>query len=46
MSGFGAAFFKGASLRANFLCALGQGDPAALFPRHPRFDFDEFCTLL
>ncbi len=45
-AGVDAAFFKGTSLRANFLCALGHGDRAALFPRHPRFDFDEFCTLL
>jgi len=51
MSGFDAKgvdeeFFKATSLRANFLCALGKGDPSKLFPRHPRFDFDEFCTLM
>ena len=26
---------------ANFLCNIGHGDPARLFPRAPRFDFDE-----
>lgn len=39
-------FFSGSSLRVNFLCGLGYGDPAGLFPRHPRLGFDEVCTLL
>jgi 3-hydroxypropanoate dehydrogenase len=32
--------------RSNFLCNLGHGDPAGLFPRSPRLDFDEACVLL
>ncbi|HEY2619185.1 MAG TPA: malonic semialdehyde reductase [Acetobacteraceae bacterium] len=32
--------------RSNFLCNIGHGDPAGLFPRSPRLDFDEACTLL
>jgi len=32
--------------RSNFLCNLGHGDSAGLFPRSPRLDFDEACVLL
>lgn len=39
-------FFADGALRVNFLCGLGYGDPAALFPRHPRLGFDEVCELL
>jgi 3-hydroxypropanoate dehydrogenase len=50
MSGFDAAavdaaFWAGTRVRTNFLCALGHGDPAALFPRSPRLAFDEACRL-
>lgn len=40
------AFFADGTLRVNFLCCLGYGDPSGLFPRHPRLAFDEVCTLL
>lgn len=51
MSGFDAArvdaeFFAGTEVKTNFLCNLGHGDPAKLFPRSPRLGFDEACTLL
>lgn len=51
MSGFNAdlvnqEFLAGTTLKVNFLCGLGYGDPAALFPRHPRLAFDDACTLL
>lgn len=51
MSGFDAAgvnqaFFAGEAWRANFLCALGYGDPAGLFPRSPRLAFGDACRLL
>jgi 3-hydroxypropanoate dehydrogenase len=51
MSGFDnakvdAEFFGGQSWKSNFLCNLGYGDAAKLFPRNPRFDFDEVCKLL
>src|SRR5438876_1146037 len=32
-------------IRSNFLCNLGYGDAAALFPRGPRLEFDEACQL-
>jgi 3-hydroxypropanoate dehydrogenase len=33
-------------VKSNFLCNLGYGDPAKLFPRNPRLDFEEACALL
>ena len=50
MSGFDApavdqAFWRGTSVRTNLLCNLGHGDPAKLFDRHPRLEFDEACSL-
>ena len=51
MSGFDAdkvndAFFKDTNLRANFLCNIGFGDPARLYPRGPRLDFSQVCTIV
>jgi nitroreductase len=50
MSGFDAAkvneaFFAGTTHRVNFICNLGYGDAAKLFPRSPRLDFDEACAI-
>lgn len=50
MSGFDkakvdAAFFPDGRFKSNFLCNLGYGDPAALFPRNPRLDFAEACAI-
>ena len=51
MSGFDnaavdAAFFPEGKVKSNFLCSLGHGDPSKLFPRSPRFDFDEVCKIV
>src|SRR6516164_3144215 len=51
MSGFNnqkvdAAFFAGTTVKSNFLCNLGHGDPSKLHPRNPRLGFDEACTVL
>jgi len=51
MSGFNnaavdKAFFDGTSWRSNFLCNLGKGDPAKIFQRNPRLEFDEACKIL
>jgi len=51
MSGFDnalvdAEFFPGGSVKSNFLCNLGHGDSALLYPRGPRLDFDEACQIL
>jgi 3-hydroxypropanoate dehydrogenase len=50
MSGFDnaevdAAFFAGTTVKSNFLCNLGHGDPAKLHPRNPRPTFDEACRV-
>ena len=51
MSGFDAAkldaeFWAGTAVKTNFICTLGQGDPAKVFARNPRLDFDEACSLV
>jgi 3-hydroxypropanoate dehydrogenase len=50
MSGFDnakidAAFFPDGRFKSNFLCNLGHGDSAGLFPRSPRLPFDETCRI-
>jgi 3-hydroxypropanoate dehydrogenase len=39
-------FFAGTTLRSNFLCNLGYGNPSKLFRRLPRYDFDEACQII
>ncbi|HLK50806.1 MAG TPA: malonic semialdehyde reductase [Bryobacteraceae bacterium] len=39
-------FFPDGSVKSNFLCNLGHGDSAQLFPRGARLDFEEACQLL
>jgi len=51
MSGFDnakvdAAFFPDGRFKSNFLINLGHGDPSKVFPRNPRFEFDEVCKLV
>ncbi len=41
-----AAFWAGTTVRSNFICTLGHGDPAKLMPRSPRLSFDEACQLV
>lgn len=45
-AGVDAAFFAGTSIKTNFLCNLGYGDPRGLFPRSPRPEFDEVCRIV
>jgi len=50
MSGFDSGkldtcFFDGTSIKTNFICALGQGSQEMLFPRLPRFRFDDVCSF-
>jgi 3-hydroxypropanoate dehydrogenase len=50
MSGFDAAavdaaFWAGTSVKTNFICTLGHGDAAKLFPRNPRLAFADACRL-
>lgn len=51
MSGFDAAklndeFFPDGRFKSNFLCNIGHGSSEGLFPRSPRFDFDDVCQIL
>jgi 3-hydroxypropanoate dehydrogenase len=51
MSGFDnakvdATFFAGTTVRSNFLCNLGYGNPSRLHPRAPRLSFDEACSIV
>ena len=39
-------FFPEGHVRSNFLCNIGYGDRSKLFPRGPRLEFTEACTLL
>jgi 3-hydroxypropanoate dehydrogenase len=39
-------FFTGTNIKSNFICAIGHGDPAGVFPRNPRLSFDEACRIL
>lgn len=51
MSGFSNAgvdqeFFAGTTIKSNFLCGLGKGDPDKVFSRSPRLSFEETCKIL
>ena len=50
MSGFDhalidAAFWAGTTVRTNFICNLGRGDPTKVFARSPRLPFEEACRI-
>ena len=50
MSGFDNAkvdelFFAGTTIKSNFLCNLGYGDPKGVYPRSPRLGFEEACRI-
>ncbi|MCD8497462.1 MAG: malonic semialdehyde reductase [Alphaproteobacteria bacterium] len=51
MSGFNAegvkqAFFPEGDVEVNFICNIGHGDDSQLFPRSPRFSFDDVCKIV
>ena len=51
MSGFDnkgvdAEFFKGTSIRSNFLCNIGYGKDVKGHPRGPRYAFDEVAQII
>lgn len=50
MSGFDhalmdAAFWAGTTVRTNFICSIGRGNPSKLFARSPRLSFEEACRI-
>lgn len=51
MSGFDnkavdAEFFANSTIKSNFICNIGYGDPETVFKRLPRFSFDDICDVL
>jgi len=46
IQGVDREFWSGTTVRTNFLCSLGRGDPAKVYPRSPRLHFDEACKIL
>ncbi|MFC0220707.1 3-hydroxypropanoate dehydrogenase [Pseudochelatococcus lubricantis] len=44
-AGVDAAFFPEGKVKSNFLINIGYGDPAGLFERLPRLDFDEYARI-
>lgn len=51
MSGFdsdkiNAEFFPDGRFKSNFLVNLGYGDEKGLYPRGPRLEFDQACTIV
>src|ERR1700722_6822721 len=40
-AGVDEAFFSGTQIKSNFICSIGHGDPASVFPRNPRLSFEE-----
>jgi len=51
MSGFNsakldAAFFPDGKVKSNFICAIGYGDTAGLYPRGPRLEFSEAAQIV
>jgi 3-hydroxypropanoate dehydrogenase len=50
MSGFDAgkvdqAFWAGTTVKTNFICNLGRGDPSKIYARSPRLSFEEACRI-
>jgi 3-hydroxypropanoate dehydrogenase len=39
-------YFAGTTVKSNFLCNLGYGDPSGLFGRSPRLPFDDACKIV
>lgn len=51
MSGFDkakvdAAFFAGTNVKSNFLINIGYGDASKLYPRGPRFAFEDIARIV
>ena len=46
IKGVDREFFPDSTIRTNFLCNLGHGDPGALPPRKPRLSFHEAAEVI
>ncbi len=45
VEGVNAEFFSETALKANFILNVGYGDATGVYPRLPRFDFEEVSTI-
>ncbi len=45
-AGVDAEFFAETTIKSNFICSLGYGDPAGVFDRLPRFSFEEMARVI
>jgi 3-hydroxypropanoate dehydrogenase len=45
-AGVDKAFFAETQIQSNFLCNMGYGDPAGVYPRAPRFEFHEMASIV
>ena len=45
-AGVDEAFFAGTTVKSNFICTVGRGDPATIFDRLPRLDFGEANSIV
>jgi 3-hydroxypropanoate dehydrogenase len=45
-AGVDKAFFDNGPVKSNFICAVGHGDPKAVFARSPRLSFEEACKVV
>jgi 3-hydroxypropanoate dehydrogenase len=45
-AGVDGEFFPDGRSKSNFICAIGHGDPAGVWPRNPRLSFEEACQVL
>ena len=41
-----AAFWPGTTVKTNFICTIGEGDPSKILARSPRLSFEEACSLV
>jgi hypothetical protein len=51
MSGFDAdlvnrTFWPDGRIKANFMCNIGYGDEARVYPRSPRHPFERACEVV
>ena len=45
-AGVDAAFFDGTTIKSNFICTVGHGDPSSIFERSPRPAFGRFNSVV
>jgi 3-hydroxypropanoate dehydrogenase len=44
-AGVDSAYFSGTTIKSNFICSIGYGEPGTPYPRNPRLTFEEACQF-